>query len=87
MNKLLIIDGNSLIFRAYYTLPYLSDTKGQPTGAIFGFLNMFLKVIAEYQPTHVAVAFDHARKTFRNKIFAEYKGTRKETPSAACQSP
>jgi len=80
MNKLLIIDGNSLIFRAFYALPFLSDTKGQPTGAIFGFLNMFLKVIAEYQPTHVAVAFDHARKTFRNKIFAEYKGTRKETP-------
>ncbi|MBR4408021.1 MAG: DNA polymerase I [Clostridia bacterium] len=80
MNKLLIIDGNSLIFRAYYALPYLSDTKGQPTGAIFGFLNMFLKVIGEYNPTHIAVAFDHSRKTFRNKIFAEYKGTRKETP-------
>ena len=80
MNKLLIIDGNSIIFRAFYALPFLSDTKGQPTGAVFGFLNMFLKVLNEYKPTHVAVAFDYSRKTFRNKIFAEYKGTRKETP-------
>ncbi|MDD4815652.1 MAG: DNA polymerase I [Clostridia bacterium] len=80
MNKFLIIDGNSLIYRAYYALPFLTNSKGQNTGGVFGFLNMFLKVLEEYQPTHVAVAFDFARKTFRNKIFTEYKGTRKETP-------
>lgn len=80
MEKFLIIDGNSIIYRAYYALPFLSNTKGEPTGAIFGFLNMFLKVVSEYKPDNVAVAFDYSRKTFRNKIFDAYKGTRKETP-------
>ena len=80
MNKFLIIDGNSLIYRAYYALPFLSNSKGQYTGAIFGFLNMFTKVLEEYNPTHVVVAFDFAHKTFRNDIFKDYKGTRKPTP-------
>lgn len=80
MEKFLIIDGNSLAYRAFYALPFLTSTKGEPTGAIFGFMNMFTKVLDEYRPTHVAVAFDFSRKTFRNRIFPEYKGTRRETP-------
>ena len=78
--KLLIIDGNSLINRAFYALPYLTNSKGQFTGAVFGFTNMLVKVLAAENPTHVVVAFDHARKTFRNELYAEYKGTRKATP-------
>ena len=80
MEKFLIIDGNSLAFRAYYALPFLTNANGQPTGAIFGFMNMLLKVMEELQPKFSVIAFDFSRKTFRNEIFAEYKGTRGETP-------
>lgn len=80
MNKLLLIDGNSLLFRAFFALPPLENSKGQHTNAVFGFLNMFTKVLEEYNPTHCVVAFDFSRKTFRNELFADYKGTRKETP-------
>jgi len=80
MNKFLIIDGNSIVYRAYYALPFLSNSKGQFTGAIYGFLNMLLKAIQMYSPTHIAIAFDFSRITFRNKLFADYKQTRKKTP-------
>ena len=80
MSKFLIIDGNSLAFRAFYALPNLTTRTGTPTGCVYGFLNMFLKVLEEYKPSHVAVAFDFSRYTFRNEIFADYKGTRSETP-------
>ncbi|MBQ8792259.1 MAG: DNA polymerase I, partial [Clostridia bacterium] len=81
MEKFLIIDGNSIAFRAYYAMPYLTNPSGEPSGAVFGFANILIKLLTELKPNYVAVAFDHARETFRNKIFAEYKGTRKETPS------
>lgn len=80
MEKLLIIDGNNLAFRAFYALPILTTADGQPTNAIFGFVNMLLKVLEEYNPTHAIIAFDAGKTTFRNQIFADYKGTRKETP-------
>lgn len=80
MEKFLIIDGNSLAFRAYYALPFLTNSQGQPTGAVFGFMNMFLKVIEDCKPSHVVIAFDFSRKTFRNQIYEAYKGTRGETP-------
>ena len=80
MDKLLIIDGNSIANRAFYALPFLSNHKGEPTGAVYGFANILIKTIQVYQPTHIVVAFDHARKTFRNQIYADYKGTRKPTP-------
>lgn len=60
-------------------MPYLTNRKKQPSGAVFGFANIVTKLIAEQRPDFFAVAFDHARKTFRNEIYAEYKGTRKET--------
>lgn len=80
MKKLFIIDGNSLANRAFYALPYLSNRNKQPSGAVFGFANILVKIISEQRPDYVAVAFDHARKTFRNDIYADYKGTRKDTP-------
>lgn len=80
MDKFLIIDGNSIVYRAYYALPFLSNSKGQYTGAIYGFLNMLLKAIEMYNPTHIAIAFDFSKFTFRNTLFSEYKQTRKETP-------
>ncbi len=79
MEKFIIIDGNSLANRAFYAMPYLSNRKKQPSGAVFGFANLITKLITEQKPDYIAVAFDHARKTFRNEIYAEYKGTRKET--------
>ncbi len=88
MEKFIIIDGNSLANRAFYAMPYLSNRQHQPSGAVFGFANLLVKLIVEQKPDYVAVAFDHARKTFRNDIFAEYKGTRKQTPpDLSCQFP
>ena len=80
MDKILLIDGNSLANRAFYALPFLTDTKGRPSGAVFGFANILVKVITEEKPKGIIVAFDHARKTFRNLLFEEYKATRKQTP-------
>lgn len=80
MEKLLIVDGNSIANRAFYALPFLSDRQGQPSGAVFGFANILIKVIHEEKPTHIVIAFDHARETFRNQIYSEYKMQRKETP-------
>ncbi len=80
MEKFIIVDGNSLANRAYYAMPFLTNRKKQPSGAVFGFANLLTKLILEQKPQYIAVAFDHARKTFRNEIFADYKGTRKETP-------
>lgn len=80
MKKILLIDGNSLANRAFYALPFLTDPQGRASGAVFGFTNILCKIISEDKPDGIIVAFDHARKTFRNNIYAEYKGTRKETP-------
>ncbi len=80
MDKLLIVDGNSIANRAFYALPFLSNHNGQPSGAVFGFANILIKIIGELSPTHLVIAFDHARKTFRNEIYPEYKMQRKSTP-------
>lgn len=80
MEKLLIVDGNSIANRAFYALPFLSNREGQPSGAVFGFANILIKIIHEEKPSHIVIAFDHARKTFRNQIYSEYKMQRKATP-------
>ena len=80
MEKLVLIDGNSLINRAFYAMPVLSTAKGEFTNAVYGFLNMFFKMVADENPTHVAVAFDLKAPTFRHKLYADYKGTRKPMP-------
>jgi DNA polymerase-1 len=83
MSKLLLIDANSLIFRAYYATAYgnmMVSKSGQPTNALFGFTNMIVKAIGMIQPTHILFAFDAKAKTFRHEQFQDYKGTRKELP-------
>jgi DNA polymerase I len=79
---LLLIDGHSLAFRAFYALPVDSfvTRDGQHTNAIHGFLSMFLSLLAKEKPTHVGVAFDISRFSFRTREYPEYKGTRGETP-------
>ena len=79
--KFVILDGSSLIFRAFYAMPPLTDSQGAPTGAMVGFDNMLTKLLAEVQPDLLAIAFDRSRHTFRTERYAEYKGTRKETPA------
>lgn len=81
MKKIYIIDGNSLINRAFYALPLLSNSDGVFSNAVFGFVNCVVKLITEQKPDYMVVAFDHARKTFRNEIYSEYKGTRKPAPA------
>ncbi len=80
MEKLVIIDGNSLINRAFYALPPLANFDGEISNAVFGFCNIIVKIINEIKPKYMCVAFDYGKKTFRNTMFAEYKGTRKPTP-------
>ena len=80
MNSLVLIDGNSLINRAFYATPPLSTKDGTPTNAVYAFINMLIKIIGEIQPEHILVAFDRKEPTFRHGLFAEYKGTRKPMP-------
>lgn len=82
MDKLLLIDGNSLINRAYYAFGTGGGISwnGNPTNATYGFLNMFFKAIGDIKPKYVAVAFDMRAKTFRHKMYTEYKATRKGMP-------
>lgn len=79
---LLLIDGHSMAFRAFYALPAenFSTTGGQHTNAVYGFLSMFVNILTSEEPTHLAVAFDVARETFRNELFPEYKAQRAPTP-------
>lgn len=77
MNKLLLIDGNSIMNRGFYGLPDLTNSQGLHTNAILGFLNIFFKVYEEEHPTHICVAFDLKAPTFRHKMYDGYKGTRK----------
>ena len=79
--KLLLIDGHSILHRAFYGLPILTNSEGLYTNAVYGFLNIMLKVIEEEQPQYLAVAFDLHAPTFRHKMFEAYKGTRKPMPN------
>lgn len=80
MEKLVLIDGNSLINRAFYAMPLLTTKNGEYTNAVYGFMNMFFKMIGETKPDCCAVAFDMKAPTFRHNTYAEYKGTRKPMP-------
>lgn len=80
MDKLILLDSNSLINRAYYALPNLTNHSGQYTGAIFGYLNMLLKIVDTYKPTHIIATFDRKSPTFRKQIYEGYKATRKPMP-------
>lgn len=78
--NIVIIDGSSLLYRAFYAIPHLTDAQGHPTNAVYGFLNMLLKLYGELDPQYVAVAFDKGKHTFRNDLFDGYKATRKPAP-------
>jgi DNA polymerase-1 len=78
--RLVVIDGYSLLFRAFYGTRYLSTSAGRPTNALFGFVNMLFTLFNDIKPDAVVVALDAPGKTFRHAEFAEYKGTRRETP-------
>lgn len=79
-HKLLLIDGNSILNRAFYGLPDMTNSQGLHTNAVLGFLNIMFKFLEEEQPSHLAVAFDLKGPTFRHKMFDDYKGTRKGMP-------
>ncbi len=81
--RLLLLDGHSLAYRAFYALPVenFSTTTGQPTNAVYGFTSMLINVLRDESPTHLAVAFDVSRATFRSEAYAEYKAGRSETPT------
>jgi len=81
LNKLVIIDGNNLAHRAFYSVGPLTSKGGIPTNACFGFTNMFLKIMQQERPTHIAVTFDQGKTTFRHLLYDAYKSTRKETPN------
>lgn len=83
--KLMLIDGNSILNRAFYGLPEMTNSQGLHTNAILGFLNIMFRFLEEEQPTHLAVAFDLKAPTFRHKMFEEYKGTRKGMPEELAQ--
>ena len=79
--KILLIDGHSILNRAFYGLPDLTNSEGQHTGAVYGFLNIMFRILEEERPDYLTVAFDLHEPTFRHKIFDAYKGTRKGMPS------
>ena len=79
-HDLVLIDGSSYLFRAFHALPALSNSKGDPTGALHGVLNMINKLVREEQPAHIAVVFDASGKTFRNDLYPEYKANRPPMP-------
>ena len=79
-NKLVLIDGHSILNRAFYGIPPLTNSEGLHTNAVYGFLNIMFKILEEEQADHLAVAFDLSEPTFRHKMYAAYKGTRKPMP-------
>ncbi|HSI66546.1 MAG TPA: DNA polymerase I [Planococcus sp. (in: firmicutes)] len=78
--KILLLDGNSLAYRAFFALPLLTNEHGIHTNAVYGFTMMLQRVLEEEQPTHMIVAFDAGKSTFRNETFSDYKGGRQKTP-------
>ncbi|GMB07367.1 DNA polymerase I [Thermolongibacillus altinsuensis] len=78
--KLVLIDGNSIAYRAFFALPLLNNEKGIHTNAIYGFTMMLMKILEEEKPTHLLVAFDAGKTTFRHEVFDDYKGGRQKTP-------
>lgn len=76
----ILVDGSSYLFRAYYAPPHLTNSAGEPTGAIYGVVNMLRSLLNQYHPTHMAVVFDAKGTTFRNDMYAEYKANRPPMP-------
>jgi len=81
MKRLVLIDGHAVLFRAFHAYPTLTTSRGELVNAVYGFANILLNTIAELKPTHIAVAFDRAKPTFRHAAYTQYKATRPEMPS------
>ncbi|RQM36456.1 DNA polymerase I [Erwinia psidii] len=79
-NPLILVDGSSYLYRAYHAFPPLTNSSGEPTGAMYGVLNMLRSLLLQYKPSHVAVVFDTKGKTFRDELFEEYKSHRPPMP-------
>src|SRR5690606_11150693 len=79
-NKLVLIDGNSIAYRAFFALPLLNNDKGVYTNAVYGFTTMLMRLLEQEKPTHIMVAFDAGKTTFRHETYKEYKGGRQKTP-------
>ncbi len=77
---LVLVDGSSYLFRAFHAMPSLTNSKGEPTGTIYGVINMIRKLLKDYQPEHIAVVFDARGKTFRNDMYEDYKANRPPMP-------
>ena len=82
---IILIDGSYYIYRAFFALPPLSNSKGMPTGAIFGFTNMLIKLIQDFNPDYMGVIFDSKDPTFRHEIYKEYKANRPVMPESLIQ--
>jgi len=82
---LVLVDGSSYLFRAFHAMPNLSNSLGEPTGAIYGVVNMIRRLLADYDPEHIAVVFDAKGKTFRNDLYADYKAHRPPMPQELAQ--
>jgi DNA polymerase I len=79
--ELILVDGSGYIFRAFFALPQLNNSRGIPTNAVYGFIRMLVKLLKEARPSHIAVVFDSAKKTFRDDLFEDYKKNRPEAPN------
>lgn len=88
MKRLVLLDSNSLINRAFYALPPLTTADGRPSNAVFGYTTMLMKIIKDLEPTHIVATFDLPAPTFRKELYTEYKATRKPMPEdLAMQMP
>lgn len=76
MNRLVLIDGNAILHRAYHALPKFTTSKGEPVGAVFGFVSMLLKILSDLKPMYIAVTFDRPKPTFRQELFVGYQAGR-----------
>lgn len=79
-NSFVLVDGSSYLYRAFHAFPPLTNRHGEPTGAMYGVMNMLRSLVAQSEPSHIAVVFDAKGKTFRDELFAEYKSHRPPMP-------
>src|SRR5207237_3009360 len=80
-DTLYLVDGSGYIFRAFFALPQLNNSRGMPTNAVFGFTRMLVKLLKDARPTHIAIVFDSPRRTFRDDLFESYKANRVSPPN------
>src|SRR3990167_602693 len=81
----ILVDGSSYLYRAFHALPALANSKGMPTGAVYGVVNMLKRLLNDYHPEYMAVIFDAKGKTFRDELYSDYKATRKVMPDELIQ--